>query len=116
MASFGINQYQEIFQKGVLIANEVIDAMPATRYLVDKGTVQELGVALSDQELVWKEKSTDVPEQIKRVLKDYEDGYRTEMINGLEPWLNSIFSSVRRVGFFIIDYGYPGSEFLEKIG
>ena len=42
--------------------------------------------------------STDVPEQIKRVLKDYEDGYRTEMINGLEPWL-PIFSSVEELVF-----------------
>ena len=100
--------------KGVLIANEVLDAMPATRYLVDNGTVQELGVALSGQELVWKEKSTDVPEQIKRVLKGYEDGYRTEMIHGLEPWLNSIFSSVEELVFFIIDYGYPGSEFFRE--
>ena len=100
--------------KGVLIANEVIDAMPATRYMVDKGTVHELGVSLSDQELVWKERNTDVPEQIKRVLNGYEDGYRTEMINGLEPWLNSIFSSFEELVFFIIDYGYPSLEFFRE--
>ena len=88
--------------------------MPATQVLVYKGKVHELGVALSDQELVWKEKSTDVPEQIKRVLNGYEDGYRTEMINGLEPWLNSIFSSVEELVFFIIDYGYPDSEFFRE--
>ena len=100
--------------KGVLIANEVIDAMPATRYQVDKGMVHELGVALSGQKLVWKKKSTDVPERIKRDLNGYEDGYRTEMINGLEPWFNSIFSSVGELVFFIIDYGYPSSEFFRE--
>ena len=67
--------------------------------MVDKGTVHELGSPL-DQELVWKEKNTDVPEQIKRVLNGYEDGYRTEMINGLEPWLNSIFSSFESWFFY----------------
>ena len=102
------------FSKGVLIANEVIDAMPAARYLVDKGTVYELGVALSDEKLVWKKKSADVPERIKHDLNGYEDGYRTEMINGLEPWLNSIFSSVGELVFLIIDYGYTGSEFLRE--
>ena len=102
------------FSKGVLIANEVIDAMPAARYLVDKGTVYELGVALTDEKLVWKKKSADVPERIKHDLNGYEDGYRTEMINGLEPWLNSIFSSVGELVFLIIDYGYTGSEFLRE--
>ena len=102
------------FSKGVLIANEVIDAMPAARYLVDKGTVYELGVALSDEKLVWKKKSADVPERIKHDLNGYEDGYRTEMINSLEPWLNSIFSSVGELVFLIIDYGYTGSEFLRE--
>jgi len=95
-----------------MIANEVLDAMPAARYLVNEGKVEEMGVGYSGPNLVWKKKNRVVPEETVLALKNFNSGYQIEKILDLDLWLGSIFESADRIVLLIIDYGYPGKEFL----
>ncbi len=97
---------------GVIIANEVLDAMPAARYLVNEGEVEEMGVGYLEPSLLWKKKNGVVPEEIVKALKNYNSGYQTEKILDLDLWLGSVFEWANRIVLLVIDYGYPGKEFL----
>src|ERR1700724_3231844 len=47
--------------RGVLLANEVLDALPFKRFVVYGGAVRELGVGLAGDSFVWREKPTGSP-------------------------------------------------------
>lgn len=100
---------------GVVIANEVLDAMPAKRYVVTAGGVTELGVGLHDGDFVWRERGTaDVPGALARALDGFEVGYCCEALPGLEAWLAELRAVVTQGIVLIVDYGYPEHELLHR--
>jgi SAM-dependent MidA family methyltransferase len=47
--------------RGVLLANEVLDALPFKRFVVHGGSLRELGVGLEGDSFVWREKPSSSP-------------------------------------------------------
>ena len=47
--------------RGVVLANEVLDALPFRRFVVRGGVVHELGVGLEGESFVWREKASGSP-------------------------------------------------------
>ena len=47
--------------RGVVLANEVLDALPFRRFVVRGGVVQELGVGLEGESFVWREQASGSP-------------------------------------------------------
>lgn len=101
---------------GVVVANEVLDAMPVERFVLRGGEVRALGVVVSDGALVAAEAiaSPDLKRQVERIRvdagADWPDGYLSEVNLGLEPWLASLASSVERGVLLFVDYGLPRRE------
>jgi SAM-dependent MidA family methyltransferase len=103
---------------GVLFANEVIDALPTTRFTVRDGEVYEEYVVLDGDGRFHR---TDRPadalvsgavRHVERDLgRDFENGYRTEILPQLPYWMQAVAGSLRRGAMLFADYGYTRSEF-----
>ena len=78
---------------GVIIANEVLDALPVMRFQIDDdGQARELGVSLNEGLFTWKVS----PQPISNVLQDrlnpysLSRGYRGEINRQAEGWVRSV--------------------------
>ena len=98
----GLNDIQI---NGFLIANELLDAMPARCFRKEENHVTELGVGLIDDELSWRPKNSVVPKYIIEQLAEKREGHCAEFIDGLYGWLENIFKHSGQIVFIILDYG-----------
>ena len=98
--------------KGVVLANEVLDAMPVQRFRIESGEVQEHFVCWQDGKFVsvW-DKPTSVG-----LLQAVEglglgEGFESELNLRAQPWVGSLGCMVDTGAVILIDYGYPQSEY-----
>jgi len=103
--------------RGVLFANEVVDALPATRFAIVEGDVFEECVALDGERFVRIDRPADA--LVAAAVRDVErsldaplaDGYRSEILPQLPYWLQAIGGSLAAGAMLFVDYGYPRREF-----
>ena len=97
-----------------LLANEVIDALPAQRIRWRAGQWRTLGVTEGQHGLDWVELPLDdAAARAVRVIDTTAlmDGYTTEIRPTLPEWLAQVTRSLRRGVVLFFDYGYPRREF-----
>ncbi len=104
--------------EGVVLANEVLDALVVERFVVREGEVRALGVgADASGRLRLEERPADGPLRaaVRRVEADLEralpEGYESEINVGLGPWLASVAAPLARGVMLFIDYGLPRREY-----
>jgi SAM-dependent MidA family methyltransferase len=104
--------------RGVLFANEVIDALPTTRFTLRDGEVLEEYVMLDgDGRLARVDRPADalVAGAVRLVERDvgapFADGYRSEILPQLPYWIQAVAGSLRAGLLLFIDYGYVRREF-----
>jgi len=104
--------------QGVLFANEVIDALPTTRFTKRDGEVYEEYVALDGEgRLMRVDRPADalVSGAVRHVERDLEaefpDGYRSEVLPQLPYWIQAIAGSLTAGVMLFIDYGYVRREY-----
>ena len=104
--------------QGVLFANEVIDALPATRFSMLGGEVYEEFVALDGEGRLRRiDRPADAlvggaVRHIERDLgTDFADGYRSEILPQLPYWIQAVARSLTAGIMLFIDYGYIRREF-----
>lgn len=106
---------------GIILANEVIDAMPVKRIVFDGG-VEECVVACeleSDDQIrfQWlrKEVAPKLESALQMILDELREEipapYITEINLNIKPWLNSLNDVLNKGLILISDYGYPRQEF-----
>jgi SAM-dependent MidA family methyltransferase len=100
--------------RGVVIANEVLDAMPVHRFRVrPDGGIDELFVGERDgrfDELRGPVRSPGLAEAIAAIQRlgyARSAGYTSEVNLRLSPWLSALGERVRAGLVLLIDYGYP---------
>jgi SAM-dependent MidA family methyltransferase len=102
---------------GIVVANEVLDAMPVERFVVRGGAVNALGVAGQAGRLEWSEARAPVAlaDAVRAVERDagvaWPEGYASEINLGLGGWLAALGASLARGVLLFIDYGLPRREF-----
>jgi len=110
---------------GVVLANEVLDALPCHRLVVRDGVARELGVAATDpantsgdtHDFIEQEGSAgaDLAAAWKRLARElpYElpDDYRTELCLRVEPWIASLADCIERGALLLFDYGLPRAHY-----
>ena len=102
---------------GAIVANEVLDAFPATCFVKRAGEVRPLGVGWTESGLAWKEGPLDA--QLSRHIASLEsrlgqplaDGYRSEVSRRVPSWMRRIAATLRQGAVFILDYGLPEAEY-----
>lgn len=104
--------------QGVLFANEVIDALPTTRFAMRAGEVYEEYVALDGEgRLMRVDRPADalVSGAVRHVERDLEaefsEGYRSEILPQLPYWIQAIAGSLTAGVMLFIDYGYVRREY-----
>jgi SAM-dependent MidA family methyltransferase len=94
---------------GVVVGNEVLDAMPVTLLVRMGGAWFERGVALDgESRLVWADRPTDLRPPVD-VPGDHD--YLTEIHPQAEAFVRTLGERLARGAAFFIDYGFPEAEY-----
>ncbi|HEY5102937.1 MAG TPA: SAM-dependent methyltransferase [Steroidobacteraceae bacterium] len=102
--------------RGVVLANEVLDALPCARFVVHAKRVRALGVAVdADGGFIEREGFADEllarhAEALVRELK-LADGYRSELCWRVEPWLAGVGECLKTGTILLFDYGLPRTHY-----
>ena len=103
---------------GVVFANEVIDALPASRFVIRQGQVLEEGVALDGEgRFVRSGQPADamLAAEVRRIEGQldapFADGYRSEVLVQLPYWVQAVVGGLQRGALLFIDYGHARSEY-----
>jgi SAM-dependent MidA family methyltransferase len=102
---------------GMIVANEVLDALAVERFAIRDGDVNALGVASDYGRLTLAE--VRAGSRLERAVRAIErdigrrlpDGYESEVSLGLDDWMGSIMHCLERGVALFIDYGLPRREF-----
>ncbi|WP_190600776.1 class I SAM-dependent methyltransferase [Candidatus Vesicomyidisocius sp. SY067_SCS001] len=96
---------------GVIIANEVLDAMPAKRVIYKNKQFYELGVDYHENEFFWKK--FDFPYQNNKILlpNNVIEDYKTEINLYAIAWINSLYNATNKALVLLIDYGMSRDEY-----
>ena len=102
--------------EGCVLANEVLDAMPATLFRWNEtGELMELGVrqhAGATPPFMWAERPADPALQaIMAARMPPLPGYRSEVNLQAEAWVRQLGSWLKSGAALLIDYGFPQREY-----
>ena len=109
--------------EGVVFANEVIDALPTSRFAIEGGSDEEPGevleehVAVEEGRLVRVLRPTDafltntVRFLEQRMDRRFPDGYRSEALPQLPYWIQAVSGGLQRGAMLFVDYGYARREY-----
>ncbi len=97
--------------RGVMLANEVVDAMPVHAVAWRESGVFERGVALVDGELAWSERPAtgDLLATARAIAVPMP--YEGEIALAAQGWAASVAESLAHGALLVIDYGFPAHEF-----
>jgi SAM-dependent MidA family methyltransferase len=103
--------------RGVVLANEVLDALPFERFVVRDGGVRALGVASGeDGGFVARERAPNaaLDTAVKQLLADLPhalpDGYTSEIGLLTRPWIATLAAHLERGVALFCDYGLPRAQ------
>ncbi len=112
-----LSSWPESPWEGVIIANEVLDAMPVHRVLkTDQGWRKvcvgwaEDGL-FSDHQAVSDKRLSEALEGLDARFPELPEGYLTEINLAAGDWLHGLSAFLRRGLVLVVDYGYPRSEY-----
>lgn len=99
---------------GVVLANEVLDAMPVHRFYKQGHVLGEYYVAMEDSSLVWRQgvfSDGTVKDKVSELEPNLPDSYTSEISPAAMAWVSSIANWMQSGVVLIIDYGFPRREF-----
>jgi SAM-dependent MidA family methyltransferase len=104
--------------EGVIVANEVADALPCRRFLLAGGSVREIGVAraadggFGEAQVAADAAFTRMCVELSAPWpQPHPDPYRSEVCPRLEPWIGALAASLERGALLVIDYGLPRAQY-----
>lgn len=103
---------------GVVLANEVLDALPCRRFVLTGGAVRELGVGLANGDAL-QERAAAPDDALARACAALlgelpaalPEGYASELCLRVEPWITGVAECLGRGLMLLFDYGLPRSHY-----
>jgi SAM-dependent MidA family methyltransferase len=99
--------------KGIMLANEVIDAIPCDAIIYQNEFWYWYGVAIENGKLVWQAggpvEHKLLPDSL--LSGNYSEGYVTELHTPANAWIKELASQLDMGLFLTFDYGFPESEY-----
>jgi len=99
--------------KGIILANEVIDAIPCDAIIFQNGFWYWYGVALEQDNLIWKVGSPVPQDALPESLLtgNFSEGYVTELHTPANAWMRQVAMQLHTGLFLTLDYGFPEGEY-----
>ena len=102
---------------GVILGNEVLDAMPCQRFRIQDEDIYEIGVTYTNQRLIEQDKLADevIKDSIQSIEKElkrkFENGFVSEIRPNYKNWFSAISASLVSGAIMFIDYGCSRGEY-----
>ena len=93
---------------GVVVGNEVLDAMPVQLLARVQGQWHERGVAWHEDAFAWADRPTDLRPPL---AIDGPHDYLTEIHPQGQAFIRTLAADMRRGAVFLLDYGFGESEY-----
>ncbi len=104
--------------RGVVLANEVLDAMPVQCFSLDGQTVLERSVGIEDDKRFgWRDlpAKADLSLKVRGLMEQLSEplafGYCSEINPLLGAWMKALADSLAQAVIIVIDFGYPRREY-----
>jgi SAM-dependent MidA family methyltransferase len=99
--------------KGIILANEVIDAIPCDTIIYQNGFWHWYGVVIDNNQLGWKAGPPVEQELLAEILLHLEvpEGYVTELHAPANAWMSHVAKQLHTGLFLTFDYGFPENEY-----
>ena len=99
--------------EGILLANEVVDALAVERFRLSAKGIEQAGVGWGNGALEWRFRPApaELEGAVFHLGLKTEDQYTSELNMYLADWLQAVVASLRRGAALFIDYGYTRSEY-----
>jgi len=99
--------------QGIILANEVMDAIPCDAIIFQNGFWYCYGVTVIDGKFSWKAgkpvKHHLLPESL--LSGNFSEGYVTELHAPTNAWMRQVAQHLQTGLFLSFDYGFPESEY-----
>lgn len=101
---------------GIILANEVLDAMPVERFRVENGEIQQIYVTEVAGQLNYQyaPSSTELLNAVQTLQLEFPDGYESEINLALAAWVKSLAEVLNKGLILLIDYGFPQHEYYHE--
>ncbi|RDI42450.1 class I SAM-dependent methyltransferase [Aquicella lusitana] len=101
---------------GIIVANEVLDALPVHCFRIEGHTVKERCVAWGKDRFIWQPTAptvTELAEKTMKIRERYElaDGYESELNLNLPRFIESLTGALAQGVILLADYGYGQQEY-----
>lgn len=99
---------------GIILANEVVDAMPVHKFAWHEEKLYEYYVDYNTKQFSWLLDSPSDPtlqEYIQSLSIENKQDYSSEINLMLPAWIKSLSDSLQQGLILIIDYGFPQQEY-----
>lgn len=103
--------------RGVLLANEVLDALPVSRFTIHAGEPHELGVSHANEDFVYvtRPASPELANAVSEIRAstgtDLPEGYTSELCLQLPAWLRAAAQWLDTGTALLFDYGFSRREY-----
>ena len=115
-----LDRLPESLLEAVVVANEVLDALPVSRFAIDKGEPKALGVVVDGEGIRWGPGRADpnITEAVRKIERDLQralpNGYRSEICLTLPAWFSTLAAMLRRGSLLFADYGLVRSDYYHE--
>jgi len=103
--------------RGVVLANEVLDAQPCDRFRITRGGCEAIGVAVAADGFEWAARPADVA--LARAVADLQSrlpepmppGFVSELRLGQGKWIATASAGLAGGAMLVTDYGLPRAQY-----
>lgn len=97
--------------EGIVLANEVVDALPVHRFKIKNNEVYEVKVGCADNNFIEVDALAD--DGLANVVKQHglPDNYMSEIHLNLQGWVAALAHTLSQGEMLFIDYGFPEHEY-----
>lgn len=103
---------------GIVLANEVLDALPVHRVVQRGNELLEVRVGLDGTRFIDVETAPSTPALFVRLAAEgvsLADGQRAEVCLALDAWVAEAAADLANGVLLLIDYGYPATELYDPV-
>ncbi|HPY39852.1 MAG TPA: SAM-dependent methyltransferase [Thiolinea sp.] len=98
--------------RGVILGNEVLDAMPVELFRLEEQGLASVQVCLVEGEFAFITAPLPAPDSIQKLLPaELSMPYTSEFNPALAPWIHSLANCLETGLLLLIDYGYERADY-----